>query len=99
MINIKAKVPRERYQIDLVNLMEFPQQNKSYKHLLNIVNVFSSFNMATLIKSKTGIEMAKTLQMVFQQFGFPKILQNDNGTKFVDAEIKGFFKNNVTCIV
>ncbi|KAF7687839.1 hypothetical protein CDIK_2964 [Cucumispora dikerogammari] len=42
LINIKASSPREKYQIGLVNIIDFHEKNERYKHLHNVVNVFYS---------------------------------------------------------
>lgn len=60
--------------MDLVNLIDFSEQNRGYRHILNIIDVFSSFNMATAVKSKTAGEVIGALGGVCMQYGYTKIL-------------------------
>ncbi|KAF7685449.1 Gag-Pol polyprotein, partial [Cucumispora dikerogammari] len=87
LINIKASSLRERSQIDFVNLINFHEKNEGYKHLINAIDIFSFFNMATKLKTKTGVELVSALKSIFQQYGYPKIIQHDNGKEFVNKEM------------
>lgn len=82
MINIKAKRPRDRYQIDCIDLSRYKDKNNGYSYILNIIDVHSKFCMAQAIPNKSATTIVDTLRIVFFRNGFPKILQSDNGLEF-----------------
>lgn len=84
MRNISAKLPRERYQIDWVDLSLWSKYNDDYAYILNIIDVYSLFCMSRPIKNKMAQNIKDTLASVFYTYGFPQILQSDNGCEFVN---------------
>ena len=71
-------------------MIEFKNENEGYQHILNIVDVYSSFTMAVKLKTKTAVEVIGNLKNVCMLYGFPKILQYDNGKEFVNSEMENF---------
>jgi transposase InsO family protein len=69
-------------------LKEFPRSVNNNKYLLVVVDVFTRFTLLRVLRNKTMHVVAKELFHVFTDFGFPKIMQSDNGTEFVNKLIK-----------
>ena len=42
----------------------------------------------------TSAAVIEELRTLFAQFGLPETVVTDNGTRFVSAEIEGFFKSS-----
>jgi len=87
---INSKSPWEHIQIDLC--LSFPESYDGYKYLLVIVDLFTSFVIVRPLKDKSANSVADVLWDVFSLFGFPKILQSDNGTEFCGKVVKEIIK-------
>ena len=48
----------------LVEMQAFARQNKGYKYILMIIDVFSKYGWAIPLKSKTGVEVARAFQQL-----------------------------------
>ena len=47
------------WSADLVEMQPFAKQNRGYKYILIIIDVFSKYGWAILPKTKTGLEVTK----------------------------------------
>ena len=83
----------ERYQADTVFLSDYLVGNTGQRYLLTIVDHFSKFGYATLMHTKTGIEVLTSFKEFLKLIGKPDILQTDNGREFNNEEMKVFLKN------
>lgn len=91
---IIAKKPFERLQIDLIDLKSHAARNSGYAYVANMVDCFSRYSFTKAIKEKSAEEVLKFLQETFSVFGFPAILQSDNGKEFKNALISQFCNDN-----
>lgn len=83
------------WQCDLVEMIPYARENRGYKYLLTIIDVFSKFVFAEPIKSKTGENVTSALAKVFKQSGrAPKNLQTDNGKEFYNSKFKALMKKH-----
>ena len=51
---------------NLVEMQAFTRQNKGYKYILMIIDVFSKYGWAIPLKSKTGAEVARAFQQLWK---------------------------------
>lgn len=54
------------WQCDLVEMIPYAKENKNYKYLLTIIDVFSKFAWAVPIKSKSAENVVTALNNVFK---------------------------------
>ena len=58
-----------------------------YNYILLIIDVATRYMWIRALKTKVANEVAWELLKVFAEFGFPKIIQSDNGKEFVNTII------------
>ena len=76
----------ERISIDLTG----PSSLFDGAVVLTIVDYFSRYPFAFLMKNGTSSEIIVHLRHVFSHFGLPEAIVSDNGTPFVSAEFTAF---------
>ena len=79
---IHANGPWEHVQVD--TSVHLPASADGHTTLLVVIDVFTGFAILRACTSSTAEEIAKELWDIFCLFGFPKILQSDNGHEFVN---------------
>ena len=62
----------ESWQADLVEMQPYAGENKGYRYLLTITDVFSKFAWAAPVKSKSGIDVTTAMKNVLIQGREPK---------------------------
>jgi len=87
---IHAEGPWQHIQID--TSVHMPPSPTGYTTLLVIIDVFTGFVLLRTCKSSSAEEIARKLWKVFCTFGFPKILQSDNGHEFVNEVLRTLVK-------
>lgn len=91
---ITSGFPFERIQIDLVDLSRYESENDGFKFLLNVIDVYSKFAFSIPLKNKSGEAVLREMERLCLNFGFPKILQCDNGKEFINKNILEFWEQN-----
>jgi hypothetical protein len=86
---ISADQPFDHIAIDLAG--PFPQSSRGNHYLFVLVDIHSRFVCLRAIPDKRMATIGSTLFGVFTTFGFPKIVQSDNGTEFVNSVLKHLF--------
>ena len=81
MTPVTAAMPWDHIAVDLKSL---PKSAKGHSYILVIVDVFTKFTFLRPLKSKAASVVAKELLILFSDVGYPRILQSDNGTEFVN---------------
>lgn len=76
---IKSSCCMERIQIDLIDMRAL---NEEMKWILHIQDHFSKFSLAYPLTAKMAGNVATKMAEWFGLFGFPRIIQCDNGTEF-----------------
>ena len=80
---------------DLVEMQTFAKYNKGFRYILMIIDVFSRFGWALLLKSKTGMAVAEALKSLFR-IDKPRMLWTDKGSEFRNRHVlKVLEKNNI----
>lgn len=85
----------DTFQADLIEMIPYAKQNKNYKYILTVIDVFSKFAWAIPIKSKTGKEVTKAMQFVFiSDNRIPKNLHTDQGKEFYNSNFNLLMNQN-----
>ena len=79
-----------RVQMDLIDMSSHPDDE--CKWILHLRDHYSKFSWAHALTSKRASEVAAKLVQTFCLFGFPRLLQSDNGKEFVAAVIEELTK-------
>ena len=87
---IHANGPWEHVQVD--TSVHLPTSADGHTTLLVVIDVFTGFAILRACTSSTAEEIAKELWDIFCLFGFPKILQSDNGHEFVNDIMRVLIK-------
>jgi IS30 family transposase len=66
----------------------FTPTTKDHKYVLVLVDVCTRFVFLKALRNKLSATIGKTLFKIFCLIGFPRILQSDNGTEFVNEILK-----------
>ena len=82
--------PHYRYVADIWTLPKEIANLTNYKYILDIVDHFSKWYYGYLLHSKEAKEILKKLEIFFENFGAPKILQTGNWKEFKNEIIKNF---------
>ena len=76
-----------KWQMDIIDLRLYISDNENIKYLLTIIDVFSKYAMVFPLENKKGETVSWILQILFQ-YQKPKILLSDNGTEFLNTNVK-----------
>lgn len=87
---IHAELPFDHVAIDLAG--PFTTSDTGNHYLLVVVDVCTRFVFLRAIPDKRAITIAQELFKIFCDVGFPKILQDDNGTEFVNKIVDRIVK-------
>lgn len=79
MQSVQAALPMDHVGFDLKHM---PTSVEGYNYVLVVVDVCTRFVFFRALRTATAVEVARKLLRVFQDFGFPRILQSDNGPEF-----------------
>ena len=91
--------PHYRYIADLWTIPKEISLEIDYKYILDIVDHFSKWYYGYLLKSKNADEVLIHIENFCELFGYPKILQTDNGGEFKNKKLENFCeKNNIKLI-
>ena len=82
--------PHYRYVADIWTLPKEIAAATKYKYILDIVDHFSKWYYGYLLHTKEAKEILKYIEMFCENFGYPKILQTDNGKEFKNEVINNF---------
>jgi len=84
LTSINATLPLDHIAIDLNS---HDTSNSGNNYSLVVTDVCTRFTWLRALQQKTAIAVARELFKLFCEVGFPKILQSDNGTEFVNKVI------------
>jgi len=73
---------------DLVDVQAFSKDNDGVRYLLTVIDVFSKYGWMLPLKSKTGVEVASALKVIFKERK-PGFLWTDKGLDFLNRHVKG----------
>ena len=79
---------------DLLDIHQYARQNKGFKFILVVLDVFSRYAWTRPLKNKTGKEVANALDDIFRQDGRkPRKLWTDRGTEFYNTAVAHVLKD------
>src|SRR5262249_11983552 len=88
--SIHAELPLDHIAVDLAG--PFPTSADGSNYLLVMVDVATRFVFLRPLTDKRAETVARVLLHIFADVGFPKIIQSDNGSEFVNALITNVTK-------
>ena len=97
---VSAAIPGDHWALDLAGPFKTSKNGNNY--LMVLVDICTRFCILRALPDKQSQTIVKHLTQVFCDYGFPKYLQSDNGTEFVNelmellAESAGFEHRLVT---
>lgn len=83
----------DTWQADLVDMQKFSKENKGFKYILTVIDVFSKFAYAVPIKNKQGETITEAFTKIFKERK-PTKLQVDQGTEFYNKTFKELLKKH-----
>lgn len=76
-------------QADLVEMIPYRKENKNFRYLLTVINVFTKFAWAKPIKAKTANDVAVAFNSILNSIPYtPNNLQTDAGKEFFNSKFK-----------
>ena len=72
----------EQWAADLIEVIYISKQNRGFKYLLTVVDVFSKYAWVEPIKTKTGQTVTAAFEKILKQGRKPIQLQTDDGKEF-----------------
>ena len=83
------------WAVDLVDMQDFAKENKGYKYLLTIIDIFTKYGWIVPLKNKTGKEVKNALEIIFSKNGVPpEKLWVDKGKEFYNKDVKNFLSSD-----
>lgn len=85
---IRAKDVQIRHQIDLMDMGKrgtCKLHGVTYRYVLSVIDVFSRFIWLRPIDKKFSETIAKELQSIYLEHGYPRVIQCDQGPEFKGA--------------
>uniref|UniRef100_A0A6V7KMA4 Chromo domain-containing protein n=2 Tax=Bracon brevicornis TaxID=1563983 RepID=A0A6V7KMA4_9HYME len=73
-------------------MIEYANENKGYKYLLTVIDIFSKYAWAIPTKSKTGPEVTSAMKVVLKDSRIPKKLHVDRAKMWKTFSIQGTYK-------
>ena len=73
--------------------LSFPTSPRGFNVLLVVVCVFTQFVFLRALRDKSARAISAALFGIFADFGFPRIIQSDNGTEFVNRLMQTMSEN------
>ncbi len=84
------------WTMDLLDIHQFSRQNKNFRYILVVLDIFSRFAWARPLKDKTGVSVAKALEDIMTTSGMkPHKIWSDRGTEFYNATVARLFERNM----
>lgn len=91
--NTVLKGINDLYQSDLVEMIPYKAFNKGYKYILTLINCFSKVAFAEPVKTKTGIEISKTMERILKANKLKfRHLQTDKGKEYYNKQFADLMK-------
>lgn len=83
------------WSADLMDKQKLSIENKGYKYLLNIIDLFSKFAYSIPLKTKSEKEITEAFSKLFlNSKRIPKMLWTDQGKEFTSNKFKDFLKQH-----
>jgi transposase InsO family protein len=83
----------QTWAVDLVDMQQYSRQNKHYKYLLAVIDVFSKYGWLIPLKNKTGVTVSEAFKTLFKERK-PMYIWSDKGSEFYNKQVKELLKDN-----
>ncbi|VDI40076.1 Hypothetical predicted protein [Mytilus galloprovincialis] len=83
----------QTWAVDLIDMQPYSKQNKHYKYLLAVIDVFSKYGWLIPLKNKTGVTVSEAFKTLFKERK-PIYIWSDKGSEFYNRQVKEFLFNN-----
>lgn len=81
------------WQCDLTDLQQLANDNDGHKYILLVIDVFSRWACARVVKSKSGSDITKAFQDILDnEKRAPNQLQTDKGKEFLNTQFQTMLK-------
>ena len=77
----------QQWQADLVDMQKYEKENKGYRFILTVIDIFSRYGWALPLKSKRGKEVKDLFVDIFKE-AKPQKVQFDEGKEFYNKDLK-----------
>ena len=78
----------EIWQSDLGDLLIFRKENRGYKYLLTVIDVFSKSAWVVPLKTKSAKTIKQASEGIFDQGRKPQKIHTDRGGEFMGGEVQ-----------
>ena len=69
-------------------MIPYSDENKGFRYLLTVIDIFSKFAWAIPVKSKTGKDVTTAMTSILKHGRVPENLQTDQGKEFYNSNFK-----------
>jgi len=83
----------DTWQADLVDMKAYSKENRGFKYILTVIDVFSKYAWAEPLKFKQADEVVRAFTKIFKSSRRPQKLHVDEGTEFYNTKFKSFLKS------
>ena len=91
---IIARFPFELFQADLIEYPKYKYQNKHFVYCLVIIDCFTRFVWTKPMKTKSGVETARTFDSILKELDeYPINLITDAGLEFFNSDVARVFSS------
>lgn len=86
----------DTFQVDLVEMIPYSSQNRGYRYILMVIDVFTKRAWAKELKNKTGEEVTKAMTSIFSKNleHIPRNLHTDQGKEFYNQNFQKLMKKH-----
>lgn len=91
LTSVVAQRPFDHVAIDLAGPLAITEEG--YMYLLVLTDICTKYIVIRPLKNKQSDTIAKTLIKIFGDYGWPRIMQSDNGTEFRNSLMHSLSKN------
>lgn len=78
----------DTYQIDLVEMIPYASQNRQYKYILTVIDIFTKFSWAFPVKNKTSVCIVNEMKKLFKSGHVPRNIHSDGGSEFYNQNFR-----------
>ena len=89
---VKVFTIDEQWTADLIEVINISKQNRGFKYLLTVVDVFSKYAWVEPIKNKTGQAVTEAFEKILKQGRKPIQIQTDDGKEFYNKTFAQLLK-------
>ena len=82
----------EIWAADLVDMQKLSRDNKGYKYILAVIDIFSKYGWLFPLKSKRGEEVTIAFKNIFAEGRVPEKIWVDKGKEFLNKNLKDLLK-------